>query len=79
MASAYRNVKDAKEKLLERMKADVAENGVFTLGTCAAGECFGWDMNAHYAMEWFLRNPPEGLHVACRTRHECQDWTVTER
>ena len=78
MGSAYKDVNDAKAKLLEKMKADVAETGVFKIDTCATGEYSGWDMNAHYAMEWFRRNPPQGLHVSCRTLHECQDWVVTE-
>ena len=79
MGSAYANVNDAKTKLLELMRADVAETGVFKIDTCATGEYSGWDMNAHYAMEWFRRNPPQGLHVSCRTLHECQDWVVTEQ
>jgi hypothetical protein len=79
MGSIYKNVEDAKTKLLPRIRAVVEKSGVFTTGTCATGAAYGWDMNLHYAMEWFRRNPPEGLHVSCTTRHECQDWAVTLR
>ena len=79
MSSKYENVKDAREKLLVEINAALDKSGVWKADTCPTGEMFGWDMNKHYAMEWFTRNCPENWHIGRIYRHECYEWTITER
>ena len=79
MESNYKDVNDAKAKLPELINKALDESGVFTCGTCPTGGPFGWDMNLHYALEWFMRHPPERWHISRIYRHECYDWTITEK
>lgn len=78
MGSNYENVDDAKTKLKEKIDKELAESGVRQGTTCPTGESFGWDMYAHYALEWFLRHTPERWHIGRTYRHECYDWVITE-
>jgi len=74
-----KTVEDAKKDLLESVNKELTETGVFTTATCPTGAGYGWDMMAHYALEWFMRHPPENWHIARVLRHECYDWTITRR
>ena len=75
----YETVEEAKQDLLDVVNKELAETGVFTTSTCPTGASFGWDMMQHYALEWFSRNPPERWHISRIYRHECYDWTITQR
>jgi len=79
MGSAYENVNDAKEKLEREINAALADTGVWTGSTCPTGAGYGWDMNKHYALEWFVRHTPITWHISRIYRHECYDWTITEQ
>jgi len=72
----YESVEEAKAGLLEKINESLATRGVFTVGTCPTGAAFGWDMMTHYALEWFMRHPPEGWHISRIYQHECYDWTI---
>ena len=73
-----KNVKDAQKKLLIEINAALDDSGVWKADTCPTGEAFGWDMNKHYALEWFTRHCPENWHISRTYRHECYEWTITE-
>jgi hypothetical protein len=75
----YETVEAAKQGLKEAVDTALAATGVFNASTCPTGEAFGWDMVQHYALEWFMRHPPENWHVSRIYRHECYDWTITQR
>jgi hypothetical protein len=79
MKSNYTSVEDAKEKLTLAINKALDDVGVAYHCTCPTGGSYGWDMLAHHALEWFLRNPPEGWHVARIYKHECYDWTITKK
>ncbi len=76
--SKYETVDEAKKALLLSVKEDLQTRGVSQHSTCPTGGAFGWDMMAHYALEWFLRHPPEGWHISRIFKFECYDWTITE-
>ncbi len=78
MGSKYESVEAAKQDLRELINTALETSGVFTASTCPTGEAFGWDMMQHYALEWFMRNPPDGWHIVRTYRHECYDWTITK-
>ena len=77
--SAYANVEDAKQQLEQEIDRNIAERGVFTASTCPTGQYHGWDMNLHYALEWFMRNCPPRWHIGRILKWECYDWTITAR
>lgn len=79
MASNYASVNEAKEKLTAAINKALSERGVSTHTTCPTGEPFGWDMLAHYALKGLQRNPPVGWHMEMVYRHECCEWTITEK
>jgi len=79
MGNEYKDVNDAKAKLPELINKALDEKGVWTVTTCATGAMFGWDMNLHYALEWFQRHCPERWQIKNIYRHECTEWTITER
>ena len=56
MGSNYKDVNEARQKLEPEINAALAERGVWTASTCPTGELHGWDMNLHYALEWFQRH-----------------------
>ena len=59
------------------INAELQTKGVWTGVTCPSGESFAWDMTVHYALEWFMRHPPETWHIARIYRYECYEWTIT--
>ncbi len=75
----YETVEQAKAGLLERINKNLAQTGVAHASTCPTGAGYGWDMMQHYALEWFMRHPPENWHITRIYRHECYDWTITQR
>jgi hypothetical protein len=77
--SNYKSVDDAKTKLEADIDAAIATSGVWEGTTCPSGGVFGWDMLAHYALEWFARNCPEKWHVSRISRHGCLEWAITAR
>ncbi len=79
MGSNYKNVDDAKVKLEADIDAAIADRGVWEGCTCPTGALFGWDMNAHYALEWFVRHCPDRWHITRAYRHECYDWAITAK
>ncbi len=79
MSGKYKTVDEAKDDLREIINKALDTTGAFTTGTCPTGEAFGWDMMTHYALEWFMRHPPEDWHITRIYRHECYDWTITRR
>jgi hypothetical protein len=74
----YKTVEEAKASLLLHIDQALANTGVFNATTCPTGEPFGWDMMQHYALEWFMRHPPEGWHISRIYRHECYEWSITQ-
>ncbi len=75
----YKTVEEAKQGLLEVVDKELEATGVYTTSSCPTGASFGWDMMQHCALEWFMRHPPEAWHISRIYRHECYDWTITQR
>jgi hypothetical protein len=74
-----KTVDEEKVELLGLVQAKLDTDGYWTCCTCPSGEVFGWHMPTHYALEWFMRHPPAGWHIARIYRHECYDWTITKK
>lgn len=72
-------VEQKKEKLATEVEAAIEKDGVFHVDTCPTGAAFGWDMPLHYALEWFMRNPPSTWHITRVYRHECYEWAITRK
>jgi len=73
----YKTVDEAKAGLLDSINKDLARVGVSQHTTCPTGQYSGWCMLSHYALEWFMRHPPEGWHISRIYKFECYDWTIT--
>ncbi len=76
---ATQTVEEAKAQVIAEVTEALKTTGVQTYSTCASGEHHGWNMPLHYALGQLQRNPPAGWHIECRTKWECQDWTITAR
>jgi hypothetical protein len=77
MGSSYTSIEDAKAKMRTQINAELDTAGVWQGTTCPTGAPWGWDMNAHYALEWFQRHRPDRWHIARIYKFECYDWTIT--